>query len=830
MEKETGKKYIYDAFISYRHSELDKFVAENLHKQLEAFRLPGNVSKKAGRKKIERVFRDKDELPLTSNLEDPIMQALRDSEFLIVICSPRLRESLWCKKEIETFIRLHGREKVFAVLIEGEPEESFPEELLFYEETVEKPDGTTETVKKPMEPLAADVRGSNKRQMLKAMRTEILRLMAPMFSLTYDDLRQRHRERKMRRILIASLTGAVVCFAFGTISTAMVLQIQAQKEQIQAQSSELRAQSMEISIQNRNLLEHQAVSLAEESLRQLAAGDRIGAIETARQALTEYDGLEMPYTTEAQYALMTAMYLYDNGSKMRPQYQMETAGVISLMTVSQDRKTLLTYDRSETLTIWDIASGTVLGTIRDSAFSIAQETDCVFLDNNRLLYTSDKEGVLIYDIAQGKVTDIVEDSPALGVYADKLGKYFIVRDFKGMRIYDTETLTQLYAYTPETGRDLGIEIFFSDDSAYLIFAEEQPLEDSPYWKDKSFLYFWNLSENVISGPIDVGEGSNLTVRTKDDVAYLMLNYSSDDYMSTSTVLRAYDLAADRLLWSREYDKFYGDCMQRPYAEGAHHLLLASSYDVKLVDMADGSEYASFVLSSMVAEGAVFSNMDRFLLLTQSGEQHIIVVEEKEDYLMAGVFMCHSQNVSEYEIIDGGYLVLPHSDNHVTVYEYNQGEDMEEYSGEVTVPETNCLIYQDAIEYAREKGLPKTELARSLFFSTDESLMFVFYSDNTLEIYDTADMSLKNSVGEIDSVSLDTFFGTDKDGNLFVGGGGSEGYMLNPDGELLARIDGLCGVEQGGSRLFRGMVGDTVYSYPIYSLEELLAKAEAYVLR
>lgn len=68
MEKETEKKYTYDAFISYRHSELDKFVAENLHKQLEAFRLPGNVSRKIGRKKIERVFRDKDELPLTSNL------------------------------------------------------------------------------------------------------------------------------------------------------------------------------------------------------------------------------------------------------------------------------------------------------------------------------------------------------------------------------------------------------------------------------------------------------------------------------------------------------------------------------------------------------------------------------------------------------------------------------------------------------------------------------------------------------------------------------------------------------------------------------------------
>lgn len=157
---------MYDAFISYRHTELDKFAAENLHRQLEAFRLPANIVKKTGgRRKLERVFRDKDELPLTSNLEDPIMKALAESEYLIVICSPRLRESLWCKKEIETFIALHGREKVLAVLIEGEPSESFPEELLYCEETVTLPDGSTKTERRELEPLAADIRGKNRRAM-----------------------------------------------------------------------------------------------------------------------------------------------------------------------------------------------------------------------------------------------------------------------------------------------------------------------------------------------------------------------------------------------------------------------------------------------------------------------------------------------------------------------------------------------------------------------------------------------------------------------------------------------------------------------------------------
>ena len=137
-DKRDLKAQKYDAFISYRHSELDKFIAENLHKQLEAFRMPKSVAKerKGQKNRIERVFRDKEELPLTSNLEDPIIHALHNSEWLIVICSPRLRESLWCKKEIETFIELHGRERVLAVLIEGEPHEAFPDELLYKKEFV----------------------------------------------------------------------------------------------------------------------------------------------------------------------------------------------------------------------------------------------------------------------------------------------------------------------------------------------------------------------------------------------------------------------------------------------------------------------------------------------------------------------------------------------------------------------------------------------------------------------------------------------------------------------------------------------------------------------
>ncbi len=97
MKKE---EYKYNAFISYRHADLDKFVAENLHKLIETYKMPEAVVEKYNitDNNVRRIFRDQEELPLCTNLEDPIIDSLKRSEFLIVICSPRIKESLWCRK------------------------------------------------------------------------------------------------------------------------------------------------------------------------------------------------------------------------------------------------------------------------------------------------------------------------------------------------------------------------------------------------------------------------------------------------------------------------------------------------------------------------------------------------------------------------------------------------------------------------------------------------------------------------------------------------------------------------------------------------------------
>ena len=96
--------YRYKAFISYRHQSPDQDIARKLHKDIENFGIPLSLKKALGIQKMGRVFRDQDELPLSSDLGDDIHAALEDSEWLICVCSPRYLQSKWCLEEVRYFL------------------------------------------------------------------------------------------------------------------------------------------------------------------------------------------------------------------------------------------------------------------------------------------------------------------------------------------------------------------------------------------------------------------------------------------------------------------------------------------------------------------------------------------------------------------------------------------------------------------------------------------------------------------------------------------------------------------------------------------------------
>lgn len=192
----------YSAFISYNHR--DRAWARWLHRALETYRLPRKLVGREGRhgplaERLKPVFRDRDELAASADLAESVRDALAQAESLIVICSPHAVQSKWVNEEIRAFRALGRGDRIFCLIVWGEPfavdpaQECLPPALL--------EDGSRE-------PLAADARkGQDGKQGAR------LKLIASMLGLGYDELRQREIVRRNRRLSLlatASMAGFVV--------------------------------------------------------------------------------------------------------------------------------------------------------------------------------------------------------------------------------------------------------------------------------------------------------------------------------------------------------------------------------------------------------------------------------------------------------------------------------------------------------------------------------------------------------------------------------------------------------------------------------------------
>ena len=259
----------YCAFISYRHQSPDDVIAKALHTAIETYGVPAGIRKKTGQKKLGRVFRDQEELPLSANLGSDIETALDSSDWFIAICSPRYLESRWCLRELEYFMQKKGRDRVLAVLVEGEPETSFPEVLRF---SVDEAGDRTE-----VEPLAANLRGSDWKKKLK---DEKLRLLAPMLSVTFDELKRRERQRAIRRTFTVSAAVLVAAAGLGVFLAVNHARQERLREEAALQAAIAEEQRARAEEEQRQKEEQAAIAEAE---RQRAEEERQRAEEEQRQ-------------------------------------------------------------------------------------------------------------------------------------------------------------------------------------------------------------------------------------------------------------------------------------------------------------------------------------------------------------------------------------------------------------------------------------------------------------------------------------------------------------------------------------------------------------------
>jgi WD40 repeat protein len=366
----------YWAFISYSHR--DERWARWLHESLERYRLPRGLvgrptASGAVPKRLYPVFRDRSELPSSSDLPDSITTALSQSRNLIVICSPHAVASHWVGEEAMTFKRLGRSSRIFSLIVEGEPfasdhpelgiPEAFPTAVRF------RLGEDGELTQERVELLAADVRAGK-----DSKRNGKLKLIAGLLDLRLGELVEREKRRRILRTF--QWVGAAA--AVGAAIAAIWLQGQGRI------STEQQRADREAQVASVRTLAEQAQVLMDRDPAQLSKSLLMGVDALER-------GIALGVEAETAYTVIR------NGLALLPQAsdaRIPTEAAFRTAVFSNDGRRLATIEE-DTVQLWDVEAGT-----REASLSPSENVlGLAFSANDQRLLTVVKGAVQSWDLA-----------------------------------------------------------------------------------------------------------------------------------------------------------------------------------------------------------------------------------------------------------------------------------------------------------------------------------------------------------------------------------------------------------------------------------------------
>ena len=452
IENTTKKKYKYDAFISYRHVEPDLTIAEILHDMIEKFNIPkhlrtvSNDGSLIDDKHVFRVFRDREELS-TKDLSTMIEEAIANSENLIVICSKRTSLSPWCRKEVQLFKKIHGANNIIPILIEGEPDESFIDELKNLKATFINSENVEE--EKNIELLAADIRPDEvkspsfkgyeilqnskdpklneltKKSLDILKKSEIYRIVASMLNVNYGDLKLRHQERYLKRIIYTSIAASIAMLIFVVSVTTLYLKSVASERKANEQSSLMTLNmANEANLQGNRML---GVLIAQEAMKNVSP------------KMEKYNKLEAQYENILNNSLITLPF--------SNQFILPTESETASFGISSDSKWLISSGSFYNAIIWDLENGGIKKTLtfESPVISIALSP------NSKKSYIGTANNKIFeVNMENYEIKDVFGNStlPAVAMRISKNNKYlFALRNALILDVFDIQNQKKLYSFT-----------------------------------------------------------------------------------------------------------------------------------------------------------------------------------------------------------------------------------------------------------------------------------------------------------------------------------------------------------------------------------------------
>lgn len=408
----------YDVFISYRHSAVDSAAASTLQRQLENFHIPKDLRK--DRQSFRRVFVDEGELSSCADFGQQIREAIKNSGWLIVICSPETPASIWVQQEIDAFLENHDRSRILAVLTSGEPGNSFPPQLKADAE------GNGEV-------LAADARGQNIDEVIRKLKKDaLLKVAAPMLGTTFDALKQRRRVQQMKRAITGVSAAVVLLAAFSAYAV--------------NRATVIANQAVRIEEEYRNALMNESRFLTEQAEKHLRDNDPMNALELALKALPSRDQ-DRPVLPEAEAVLKKVLNITQ--APTAASHHAVAVGRVTADTsdfaFDESGKYLITVGRDDNVCqVWDADSLKLLHVLHDGAHLFKP----ALVPGTTFLIGKTSEGISCVDYVKNEIVWFIPGEGADFCISDD-GKTVLV-----MKQPDQERAAEFLLLSSETGTQI----------------------------------------------------------------------------------------------------------------------------------------------------------------------------------------------------------------------------------------------------------------------------------------------------------------------------------------------------------------------------------------
>ncbi len=599
----SADDYRYWAFISYSHR--DRAWAEWLQRNIETWRVPRRLVGRPGPvgpvpRRLLPVFRDRDELPSSPNLNAAIDLALQQSRFLIVIASPYSAVSRWVEQEIQRFRAMGRGDRILCLIVDGEPNAAGHGQLECLPPSLRSGTG--------VEPIAADLRpGQDGRALARS------KLLAGLLGVGLDELRRRERRRRQLRLAFG---GLVLSLATGlALSGVQALRREAATA-LARQALQARVEKLYENGRQELQSHHEARAAV-----YLAAAYRLGRD-----------------TPALRFLLARAMAVVES-----EQLAFDTGAPLKGLGFSPDSRRLLTISTGNSAAVWDAASGRRLFPIELPApawsigyFNATGDRIALYIQEtgkNRLLVVDGVDGHHLNEIPLASI----EHRPA--TLFDNSGRHLVYLDADGSAaIVDADTGTlRLRLPGPFTF------VTYSRDGRVLVTGDAQgrvslrdagsgrvlrtfPALDSPIYALDTTADGRLLAAGGVAGGFRLWDTATGATRISAAhasryIGHVFNTLDGSRLLTASTdSARVWDTRSGALLYSA---KFSQNGERIHISEDGRRLINTGEDQLKVLDIDSGSELFSLDAHKGSVVDIDFSRDNRWLA-TAGGDGRIVI--------------------------------------------------------------------------------------------------------------------------------------------------------------------------------------------------------------